>query len=152
MVIGARMYVQAGAVHFPGGAHTPAGTHRHPQASTGIHRHPHWRVSKTVHTKPHPPQLRTACNIPLIQSTYKSRQISSEENTIKSDSSLYPLQPNSNFDHPQHTPHTQPIHTLPAAMNARIGVGVFVFNSKGEFILGQRKGSHGAGESLILIS
>ena len=36
-------------------------------------------------------------------------------------------------------------------MNARIGVGVFVFNSKGEFILGQRKGSHGAGESLILI-
>ncbi|PKY09048.1 nudix hydrolase 1 [Aspergillus campestris IBT 28561] len=30
-------------------------------------------------------------------------------------------------------------------MNARIGVGVFVFNSKGEFILGQRKGSHGAG-------
>ena len=30
-------------------------------------------------------------------------------------------------------------------MNPRVGVGVFVFNSQGQFIIGERKGSHGAG-------
>ncbi|KAL4893987.1 NUDIX hydrolase domain-like protein [Aspergillus ambiguus] len=30
-------------------------------------------------------------------------------------------------------------------MNPRIGVGVFVFNRQGQFIIGQRKGSHGEG-------
>ncbi|KAK1150150.1 hypothetical protein N8T08_000049 [Aspergillus melleus] len=30
-------------------------------------------------------------------------------------------------------------------MNPRIGVGVFILNAQGNFILGRRKGSHGAG-------
>lgn len=30
-------------------------------------------------------------------------------------------------------------------MNPRVGVGVFVFNPQGQFIIGERKGSHGAG-------
>lgn len=30
-------------------------------------------------------------------------------------------------------------------MNPRVGVGVFVFNPQGQFIIGGRKGSHGAG-------
>ncbi|KAJ5281528.1 hypothetical protein N7478_006900 [Penicillium angulare] len=30
-------------------------------------------------------------------------------------------------------------------MNPRVGVGVFVFNKKGEVVLGRRKNSHGAG-------
>lgn len=30
----------------------------------------------------------------------------------------------------------------------RIGVGVFVLNAEGKFVLGKRKGSHGASESL----
>ncbi|KAE8146617.1 NUDIX hydrolase domain-like protein [Aspergillus avenaceus] len=30
-------------------------------------------------------------------------------------------------------------------MNPRVGVGVFILNNKGQFVLGQRKGSHGAG-------
>jgi hypothetical protein len=32
----------------------------------------------------------------------------------------------------------------------RIGVGVFVMNAEGKFVLGKRKGSHGASESLPL--
>ena len=36
---------------------------------------------------------------------------------------------------------TKQLHT----MNPRVGVGVFVFNSQGQFIIGERKGSHGAG-------
>lgn len=31
----------------------------------------------------------------------------------------------------------------------RIGVGVFVMNAEGKFVLGKRKGSHGASESLF---
>ncbi|KAL5356977.1 NUDIX hydrolase domain-like protein [Aspergillus floccosus] len=30
-------------------------------------------------------------------------------------------------------------------MNPRIGVGVFVFNNQGQFLIGKRKGSHGSG-------
>lgn len=33
----------------------------------------------------------------------------------------------------------------PAAKNPRVGVGAFVLNDKGQFIIGQRKGSHGSG-------
>ncbi|KAF9632281.1 putative nudix protein [Lasiodiplodia theobromae] len=33
----------------------------------------------------------------------------------------------------------------PAAKNARVGVGVFILNDKNQFIIGKRKGSHGAG-------
>lgn len=30
-------------------------------------------------------------------------------------------------------------------MQPTIGVGVFAFNSEGQFVVGERKGSHGAG-------
>ncbi|EJD38898.1 hypothetical protein AURDEDRAFT_116329 [Auricularia subglabra TFB-10046 SS5] len=33
----------------------------------------------------------------------------------------------------------------PGPKHPRVGVGAFVFNGKGEFLLGLRKGSHGAG-------
>src|SRR5277367_6546019 len=33
------------------------------------------------------------------------------------------------------------------AAQVRVGVGVFVFNAAGAFIMGERKGSHGAGTS-----
>jgi hypothetical protein len=33
------------------------------------------------------------------------------------------------------------------AAQVRVGVGVFVFNAVGAFIMGKRKGSHGAGTS-----
>lgn len=34
-------------------------------------------------------------------------------------------------------------------MEPKVGVGVFALNSEGRFVLGKRKGSHGAGESII---
>lgn len=34
------------------------------------------------------------------------------------------------------------------AAQVRVGVGVFVFNAAGAFIMGKRKGSHGAGTSI----
>lgn len=43
----------------------------------------------------------------------------------------------------------------PAAKNARVGVGVFILNDKNQFIIGKRKGSHGAGKfesSIIKLS
>lgn len=36
-------------------------------------------------------------------------------------------------------------------MRPDIGVGVFVFNPKGQFVVGVRKGSHGAGTPTPLI-
>jgi 8-oxo-dGTP diphosphatase len=35
--------------------------------------------------------------------------------------------------------------SAPPKPNPRVGVGVFVFNSKQEFVLGKRLGSHGSG-------
>lgn len=35
-------------------------------------------------------------------------------------------------------------------MEPKVGVGVFALNSEGKFILGERKGSHGAGELINL--
>lgn len=37
------------------------------------------------------------------------------------------------------------IHVDILKMNPRIGVGVFVFNNQGQFLIGKRKGSHGSG-------
>ena len=43
-------------------------------------------------------------------------------------------------------------HKSPMAAQVRVGVGVFVFNSAGGFIIGKRKGSHGASESFKAIN
>lgn len=37
-------------------------------------------------------------------------------------------------------------------MNPTVGVGVIVFNSHGQFVVGERKGSHGAGTSLTYLA
>ncbi|KAJ6010627.1 hypothetical protein N7451_002039, partial [Penicillium sp. IBT 35674x] len=36
-------------------------------------------------------------------------------------------------------------HTVDKIMNPRVGVAVFVVNQEGKFVIGKRKGSHGAG-------
>jgi hypothetical protein len=43
------------------------------------------------------------------------------------------------------------VKSFQMAAQVRVGVGVFVFNAAGAFIMGKRKGSHGAGTSFKAI-
>lgn len=53
----------------------------------------------------------------------------------------HPTFPQLHFPSPQSNNHTR----MDPTPNPRVGVAVFVLNSEGKFIVGKRKGSHGAG-------
>lgn len=51
----------------------------------------------------------------------------------------------SKFEPHNNSFHNRTIRQLTMTMNPTVGVGVFIFNSQGQFVVGERKGSHGAG-------
>lgn len=43
--------------------------------------------------------------------------------------------------------HISTLRINSTTMDPKVGIGVFAMNAQGKFVLGERKGSHGAGES-----